>query len=67
MPDRAVVDDVATSARQHASISETEAAVRLLRYSAKKGGLSQQHTERLLRCVWELEEIIREAKGDGNA
>lgn len=59
MPDRAVVE---RTAREHASISETEAAIRLLRYSARKGGLSIPLTERLLAALWELEEIVREAK-----
>ena len=67
MPDRAAVDNIATLARRHASISELDAAIRLLRYSGRKGGLSQPHTERLLRCVWELEEIAREAKGEQDA
>ena len=53
---------VERAAREQASISETEAAIRLLRYSAKKGGLPPALTERLLSALWELEEIVREAK-----
>lgn len=59
MPDRAVVE---RAAREQASISAAEAAIRLLRYSAKKGGLSLPLTERLLSMLWELEAIVREAK-----
>lgn len=57
------MNDIASAARRQASISELEAAIRLLRYSAKKGGLSQPHTERMIALLWQLEEIVQEVKG----